>query len=147
MTYRQRISVFFLIDSFIVLTAIFISRFLVNATIYVISIPIVVTALTILISHHLLSMYWKLYKKVWVYASTGELIIIFKIVSSSILLASFFQKIFLDEIYFRLLVVTWLLHMFLLGGSRFLGKMYRDTLHKNGQNIKRTLIVGAGAAG
>jgi FlaA1/EpsC-like NDP-sugar epimerase len=147
MTYRQRISVFFLIDSFIVLTAIFISRFLVNATIYVISIPIVVTALTILISHHLLSMYWKLYKKVWVYASTGELIIIFKIVSSSILLASFFQKIFLDEIYFRLLVVTWLLHMFLLGGSRFLGKMYRDTLHKNSQNIKRTLIVGAGAAG
>ncbi|WP_040203809.1 polysaccharide biosynthesis protein [Neobacillus jeddahensis] len=147
MTYRQRLSVFFLIDSFIVLTAIFISRFLVNATIYVISIPIIVTALTILVSHHLFSIYWKLYKKVWVYASTGELIIIFKIVSSSIIMASIFQKIFLDEIYFRLLVVTWFLHMFLLGGSRFWGRMYRDSLHTNSHNKKRTLIVGAGAAG
>jgi FlaA1/EpsC-like NDP-sugar epimerase len=147
MTYRQRLSLFILVDSCIVLTAIYISRFLVNATFNVITVPMIVTSLTILLSHHTFSIYLKLYKKVWEYASTGELLIIFKIVSSSIIVAAFIQKLFIHEIHFRLLVVTWSLHILLLGGSRFFWRIFQDTFIHKDRNKKRTLIVGAGAAG
>lgn len=147
MTYRQRLSLFFLVDSCIVLTAIYVSRFLVNATVYVFTVPLIITSLTILFSHHIFSIYLKLYKKAWEYASTGELLIILKIVTSSIIVAAIMQKMFIHEIHFRLLAVTWALHILLLGGSRFIWRIYRDSIVPKNQDKKRTLIVGAGSAG
>ena len=147
MTYRQRLSLFIFIDSCIVVTAIFISQFLVNATIHVITIPLIISSLAIILSHHSFSLKFKLYKKAWEYASIGELVIIFKIVSYSILSAAVVQEIFIHEAYLRLLAVTWLLHMLLIGGSRFVWRIYRDTFISKVDNRKRTLVVGAGAAG
>jgi len=145
MTYLQRFSLFFLVDSCIVLTAIFLSRFLVHATVYVI--PMIVTTWTILISHHIFSVIFKLNKKTWEFASIGELLIIVKIVTSSMIVAAIMQRMFIDEIHFRLLVVTWSLNILLIGGSRFCWRVYRDTFMNNNKNKKRTLIVGAGSAG
>lgn len=147
MTYRQRLSLFFLVDSCIVLTAIFFSQFLVYATEYVITLPIIVTSLTILISHHIFSLNLKLYKKAWKYASTVELLIIFKVVTLSIIVASVMQKLVIHEIYFRLLVVTWALHILLLGISRLFWRIFRDPIINKNMNKKRTLIFGAGSAG
>ncbi|WP_462411172.1 polysaccharide biosynthesis protein [Neobacillus sp. Marseille-QA0830] len=147
MTYRQRLSVFFIADSVIVLTAIFFSSFLVNASIYVFTMPIIVTSFTILISHHLFSINLKLYKKAWEYASIGELVIIFKVVTGSIIVAAVLQKVYLGEIFFRLLADTWLLHMSLIGGSRFFWRMYRNTYIQEKNDKKRTIVVGAGSAG
>jgi len=147
MTYKQRLSFFILFDSCIVLTAVFFSSFLVNATLNVITAPIVIFALGILICHHILAFKLHLYKKVWEYASIGELVNIFQIVTASIVLTSIFQLVIFGEVFFRLLAVTWLLHIMFIGGSRFCWRVYRDfILNKNG-NKKRTLIVGAGAAG
>ncbi len=147
MTYRQRLSLFIFIDSCIVVTAIFISQFLVNATIHVITIPLIISSLAIILSHHSFSLKFKLYKKAWEYASIGELVIIFKIVSYSILSAAVVQEIFIHEAYLRLLAVTWLLHMLLIGGSRFVWRMYRDSKMNKQDYKKRTLIIGAGSAG
>src|SRR5699024_292931 len=47
----------------------------------------------------------------------------------------------------RALIVTWLLHIILIGGSRFVWRIYRDQYMKVTTEKKRTLIVGAGAAG
>jgi FlaA1/EpsC-like NDP-sugar epimerase len=147
MTYLQRLSLFFIVDSIIVVTVIYFSRFLVNATFYVITVPMIITSITILMSHHIFSIILKLYKKAWEYASTGELLVIFKVVTFSIILAAVVQKVFLDEIQVRLLSVTWTIHLLFIGGSRFCWRMYRDHLMKNFHNKKRTLIIGAGAAG
>jgi FlaA1/EpsC-like NDP-sugar epimerase len=147
MTYRQRLSLFFFLDSCIVVTAIFFGGFLVNATVNVISVPMVITSVTILMSHHILSLRLKLYKKAWEYASIGELLIIFKIVTSSIIAAALIQQMFIYEIHFRMLAVTWSLHMMFLGGSRYCWRMYIDSIINKNKNKKRTLIVGAGAAG
>ncbi|SDQ09449.1 polysaccharide biosynthesis protein [Virgibacillus salinus] len=147
MTYRQRLSLFIIIDSCIVLSAIFISSFLVNASIYVITVPLIVISMAILLCHYFLSVKYKLYKKVWEYASTKELLIIFKIVSYSILSAAVIQFIFLNDISFRLLAVTWLLDMFLIGGSRFVWRLYRDSVMNKQDNKIRTLVIGAGSAG
>ena len=147
MTSQQRLFFVILVDSCIVLSAIFAGRFLVDATIYVVTIPLIVSSLTILISHHVFSIQFKLYKKAWEYASISELLLIFKTVTASILVTSIVQLAVLQEVYFRLLAVTWLLHMLFIGGSRFCWRIYRDRYLAKEQNRKRTLIIGAGSAG
>ncbi|WP_458352149.1 polysaccharide biosynthesis protein [Peribacillus frigoritolerans] len=147
MTYQQRLSLFILIDSSIVLSAIFLGRFLVDASIYVFTIPIVLSSVTILLSHHIFAITFHLYKKAWEYASIGELIIIFKTVTVSIFTTSIVQALLFQDVYYRLLAVTWLLHMLLIGGSRFCWRMFRDQYLIKYENKKRTLIIGAGSAG
>lgn len=147
MSYQQRLSLFIILDSCIVLTAIFFGRFLVNASIPIIAFPIVVSSLAIILSHHIFSMMFKFYNKAWEYASTGELIIIFKVVTLSIITTAIIQQVVINEIYLRLLTVTWLLHMLFIGGSRFCWRIYRDNYLNKANNKKRTLIIGAGSAG
>ncbi len=129
------------------LTAVFFSSFLVNASIEVITFPIVIYSVTLLLGHHIFSYLNKLYKKAWEYASIGELLIIWKVITYTILLVAGMQIIVSHQIHFRMLAVTWMLHMLLIGGSRFFWRMYRDTYINNAVNKKRTLIVGAGSAG
>ncbi|KRE97083.1 hypothetical protein ASG89_29950 [Paenibacillus sp. Soil766] len=147
MSYSQRLSLLIIADSFIVLTSIFFSRFLLSADLRVITLPLVVSAIALLVSHHVFSLRYKLYKKAWEYASVGELIIVFKAVSYSIIAAACVQQIVVQDIYFRLLAVTWMLHILLIGGSRFCWRLLRGTLTKKTDNKKRTLIIGAGSAG
>ncbi|WP_283249417.1 nucleoside-diphosphate sugar epimerase/dehydratase [Bacillus sp. FJAT-49736] len=147
MTYHQRMSFFAVIDSFIVLTAIFLSRFLVTASFYVVTIPILISSIVLLISHHFFSFRFKLYKKAWEYASVDELLIICKSVTFSVITAGLVQKLINHEIFFRVLVVTWLLNILLIGGSRYCWRIIGDNVLYKVQNKKRTLIIGAGAAG
>ncbi|PKR85548.1 polysaccharide biosynthesis protein [Heyndrickxia camelliae] len=147
MTYRQRMSLFAVMDSIIVLTAIFVSRFLVTASFYVVTAPIIVSSIVLLVSHHFFSLKFKLYKKAWEYASIGELLIIFKSVSFSIITAGLVQQLINHDIYFRVLVVTWLLNILLIGGSRFCWRIIGISVLNKEQNKKRTLIIGAGSAG
>ncbi|MFK9089961.1 polysaccharide biosynthesis protein [Bacillus salipaludis] len=147
MTYRQRLSLLLFIDSCIVLTAIFFSRFLVNATFNVITFPIVLSSIVILLSYHFFSFLFHLYKKAWEYASVGELISILKAVTFSILVAAIVHQLVIQETQFRLLIVTWLLNMSFIGGSRFGWRMFRDSYLIKSGNKKRTLIIGAGSAG
>ncbi|GIN41049.1 MULTISPECIES: polysaccharide biosynthesis protein [Heyndrickxia] len=147
MTYQQRISLFLLIDTIIVLTAIFIGCFLVYESFNVINFPIVLSCVAILISHYFFSFHFHLYKKSWEYASIGELVIILKTVTASIIISAIVQGMIIGEIFYRLLVVTCLLHMIFIGGSRFCWRVYRDRYLVKDVNKKRTLIIGAGSAG
>jgi FlaA1/EpsC-like NDP-sugar epimerase len=146
-TYKQRLSLFIFIDSCIVLTAIYVSRFLVDGTFNVITIPIVISSLLVLLSHFFFSFRYKLYNKSWEHASVGELLIILKVVTISILIAAVAQKLMVHEIHARLFIVTWLLDMSFIGGSRFFWRIFRDTFLNTTYSRKRTLIVGAGSAG
>ncbi|MCQ6278903.1 nucleoside-diphosphate sugar epimerase/dehydratase [Bacillus sp. EB600] len=147
MTYRQRLPVFIFLDSCIVLTAIFFGMFLVNATYNVVTVPIATSSFVILLSHLFFSVIFRLYKKAWEYASIGELAIIAKTVTVSILVAGIVELLLFQDIYFRLLAVTWLLNILFIGGSRFCWRIYRSAVLDKADNKNRTLIVGAGSAG
>ncbi|MGG4489230.1 polysaccharide biosynthesis protein [Metabacillus idriensis] len=147
MTYHRRLSLLILIDSIIVLSAIFFSRFLLEADLHVLTIPLIISSLTLLISHHIFSFIYKLYNKAWQYASIGELLIIFKAITYSIAATAVMQQLIEAEIHFRLLAVTWMIHMLLIGGSRFCWRVVRDTYISKSSSKKRTLIIGAGSAG
>lgn len=153
MAYRQRLLFLIVVDSLIVLTAVFFGLFLISASLNVFIYPTVVSSIALLLCHHLYAFIYKLYNKVWEYASIGELIIIAKSITLSIVTTAIIQEFIVHDVHYRLLVVTWMLHIMFIGGSRFCWRIFRSTYFKQESenkpeaHFKRTLIVGAGAAG
>lgn len=149
MSYTARYTTFSIMDSLIVVSAIFISYFLLHPSLAVYSDAVIVlTSVTLLISHHITAHFFHLYNRLWSLASVKELLIIGYAVTISVLAASAMQFVIKQDIYFRLMAVTWLLHILLIGGSRFLLRVIHDwSSHKPTADLKRVLIVGAGEAG
>ncbi|MCM3763941.1 nucleoside-diphosphate sugar epimerase/dehydratase [Neobacillus niacini] len=148
MTYGKRLTTLALLDSIIVLSAIYISYWTLNPTIDIVKNPmILVTAVTIFTCHHVFAFIYKLYNKAWQYASVGELIAIVKAVTFTIGIAALMQETFYGNIYVRALMITWMLHVLFIGGSRFSWRMFRDNIMNRQKNIKNTLIIGAGSGG
>ncbi|MFJ7637349.1 polysaccharide biosynthesis protein [Peribacillus sp. NPDC097225] len=148
MAYRSRLTFLFLLDSFIVMTSIYIGcLILYTDSILFGNQTLIVTSITLLCSHHLFASLYKLYNKVWAYASVRELLAIIKAVSLSIVVTAVVQLLFFNQVYIRALALTWMLHVLLIGGSRFMWRMLRDRYTSSKLAKKNTLIIGAGEAG
>ncbi len=148
MTYKKRLSFLILVDSLIVLSSIYVSFWmLIPDTNIFSSKTLLLSSLSLIIWHHLFAYTYKLYHKAWEYASIGELMGILKAVTYSVAVTGFVQLLVVGNVYGRALIITWMLHMILIGGSRFSWRVYRDFYYKKSTDKKRTLIVGAGAAG
>lgn len=149
MSYKMRYLLFSLVDSCIVLSAIFMSYWLLHPTLNIYSDKVIVlSAITLLISHHIAAYFYKLYTRMWSVASVRELLTITYAVTISIIVASGIQQLVNQDIYFRVMAVTWLLHIIMIGGSRFLLRLLNDKeSFKNPNVLKRILIVGAGQGG
>ncbi|MDA2394574.1 nucleoside-diphosphate sugar epimerase/dehydratase [Bacillus cereus] len=148
MSYRKRLSLLILLDSFIVLTAVYLSYWFIHPNILSkIPATVVISSITLLCSHHVFAAIYKLYNKAWEYASIGELKQIFKAITLSIIVTAIVQQIINHDIYVRILAIAWMLHLLLIGGSRFVWRMFRDTYIAKATDKKRTLIIGAGSAG
>ncbi|MEC2076061.1 nucleoside-diphosphate sugar epimerase/dehydratase [Metabacillus fastidiosus] len=148
MTYKKQMTFLMLTDSIIVLSAIYLSYFILHPYVNIYTFPILtVSALTLLICHHIFAYVYRLYKKAWQYASIGELVGIFKAITLSILIASLVQFLVFGHIYARVYMITWMVHILLIGGSRFSWRVARKRIVHKSANLKRTLIVGAGSAG
>lgn len=148
LSYRKRLSLLILLDSFIVLTAVYLSYWFIHPNVLnKIPMTVVISSITLLCSHHVFAAIYKLYNKAWEYASIGELKQIFKAITLSILVTAIVQQIINHDIYVRILAIAWMLHLLLIGGSRFVWRMFRDTYITKAVDKKRTLIIGAGSAG
>src|SRR5699024_6665363 len=148
MGYRGRIALLMILDSVIVSTAIFIATWIVYPYEPVQISTLIITSLAFLVFHHLFAIIYHLYRKVWSYASVGELISIIKSVTLSVVAAAIVQFIVNDfVIYRRALIITWMMHILLIGGSRFVWRIWRDRIIDQSGRKKRTLIIGAGAGG
>ncbi|WP_347723254.1 polysaccharide biosynthesis protein [Lysinibacillus capsici] len=149
MNYRMRYMLFFIIDSCIVLSAIYMSYWLLHPTINGYSDKVIlVSAVTLLVSHHIAAYFFHLYDRIWSVASVRELLTIAYAVTISVATASGMQYIIKNDVYFRVMVITWMLHIIMIGGSRFLLRVLNDKeSFRNTANLKRVLIVGAGQGG
>lgn len=151
MTLKKRMSLLSILDSFIVLFSIYAGYFLIHP----IENPfkdtiLLISSLMIFAAHHLSALHYGLYRKVWEYASVGELKSIFKAVTFSILVVGITQAVVTLDVLYRTLLITWMLHILLIGGSRLSWRVIRDRFinkQKFSPDKKRTLIIGAGAAG
>lgn len=149
MSYQKRVALLILLDSIIVSMAIFVASWIVYPGIDVWSTQtVIISTIALLLFHHFYALVFKLYNKVWAYASISELkaIVISVVLSiTSTGVVQFFVNGF--TLYRRALIVTGLLHVVFIGGSRFLWRIFRDHYITPDQKQKKALIVGAGAAG
>ncbi|EQB96209.1 hypothetical protein GA8_07690 [Geobacillus sp. A8] len=148
MAYRKRLTFLIILDSLIVLMAIYVSLFTLHPGIQIWKYEsVLLSALTLLVSHHFFAFIYRLYQKAWEYASIGELTAIIKAVTFSIITTAIVQFAVFQDIYVRALMITWMIHIILIGGSRFVWRVFRDRYIKPNANKRRTLIIGAGSAG
>jgi FlaA1/EpsC-like NDP-sugar epimerase len=144
--YKSRLVVLALLDSILVFSALYISYGPLHPSIHPKG-SLLLSAVALLVSHHIFSSIYRLYNKAWEYASIGELVAIVKAVTLSVLTMTVIQFLSHDEVYARMQVSTWMLYIFFIGGTRFIWRMFRDTYMKPQASKKRTLIIGAGAGG
>ncbi|MFZ7807560.1 polysaccharide biosynthesis protein [Bacillus thuringiensis] len=148
MTYKGRICLLILIDSLIVLTSVCLSYWILFPELLKEEPALCITSsIALLCSHHFFAYSYKLYKKAWEYASIRELEQIFKAVTFSVIVIAVVQYITEQYVYLRILAITWMLYIVLLGGSRLVWRIFRDKYITKDIGYKRTLIVGAGSAG
>lgn len=148
MTYHKRLALLIILDSIIVLSAIYVSYITLHPSLQIFTHKILLlSSISLLISHHLFASMYRLYNKAWEYASVGELIAIVKAVTFSVAATALVQTAFVGNVYIRALMLTWMLHVLLIGGSRFSWRMYRDRYIKSEMKMQQALIIGAGSAG
>ncbi len=119
---------------------------------YFVWLPYVIIAYVILI---FATFYFtKMYRRLWQYASVGELIVIIKATTLSEII--FYAVHSLVQLKFPAMVVprsiyplTWALIIMGVGGIRFAWRIFRDSYLQLPLRInnRRTLIIGAGSAG
>ncbi|MEM4997266.1 nucleoside-diphosphate sugar epimerase/dehydratase [Priestia sp. SB1] len=148
MVYSKRVSLLMGMDSLIVLFSIFSGYYILNPYVNTYSLEMItISSLTLLISHHVFAFIYRLYHKAWEYASVGELVTIVKAITLSLGTAALVQLLVSGHVYVRVLFITWLLHMCLIGGSRFSWRIVRYRFIKSNVTKKNALIIGAGSAG
>jgi len=101
--------------------------------------------------------YFRLYRRLWIYASIQELKLIIAAVSSasvllSVVMVSFFNLGFFTGFPRSVLIIDWLISLMLVGGLRFTIRLLSESYTQqvagsyNGKT-KKALIIGAGDAG
>lgn len=92
--------------------------------------------------------YFKLYNRIWQYASVGEILSIFKAVVLSSIFFYFLTYWFTGQmIPISVFMRTFETQLLLIGGSRLLWRVVRDGYYKKKRDQRTALIIGAGDCG
>ncbi|MGW9964244.1 polysaccharide biosynthesis protein [Staphylococcus hominis] len=146
---RGRLLTLIIIDSIIVTLSVFICYSILEPYFEGYSKKILIfTSIILLISHHVFAYIFNLYHRAWEYASVNELLIIVEAVTCSIVATIIIVPLFTGHPpFFRLYLITWMMHLILIGGSRISWRIARGFLVGKRKKKKPTLIVGAGRGG
>jgi FlaA1/EpsC-like NDP-sugar epimerase len=148
LSYQSRVSMLILLDSLIVLTSIYVGYYTLHPYFNFYNFDLLtISSITLLASHHLFAFTYRLYQRAWEYASVGEMLGIVRAITLSIIAAGVMQYLVNGNVYVRVLGITWMLHIILIGGSRFSWRMFRDSYMSPQIEKKRAIIIGAGSAG
>ncbi|MCD8901303.1 polysaccharide biosynthesis protein [Staphylococcus gallinarum] len=146
---RVRLMLLILIDSLIVTFSVFLGYLILEPFFESYSIRIlIISAISLLLFHHLFAAIFNLYHRAWEYASVSELLLVVQSVTCSILATIVVVPLITwQSPFLRLYFITWMMHIILIGGSRIFWRVYRK--YVVGKTIKKkpTLIVGAGQGG
>ena len=146
---RGRLLILIIIDSLIVAFSVFICYNILEPFFEGYSRNLlIVNSIVLLISHHVFAYIFNLYHRAWEYASVNELLLIVESVTCSIIVTMILVPIFTAHPpFFRLYLITWMMHLILIGGSRISWRVARGFVVGKKQKKKPTLIVGVGRGG
>ncbi|MGT0185804.1 nucleoside-diphosphate sugar epimerase/dehydratase [Staphylococcus aureus] len=136
------------IHSLIVTFSVFVSYYILEPYFKTYSVKLLIlAAISLFISHHISAFIFNMYHRAWEYASVSELILIVKAVMIIVITMVVVTIVTGNRPFFRLYLITWMMHLILIGGSRLFWRIYRKYLGGKSFNKKPTLVVGAGQAG
>src|SRR5699024_59755 len=148
---RKRYFLLLFIDSLIVTFSVFLGYYILAPFFLQYTWPaLVITAIILLISHHIYAYVFNLYHRAWEYASVRELISITQAVTASIVTTYILNFLVFQTTFTRLMLITWMMHLILIGGSRLSWRVMRKQIvgkNTKASRHKKTLIVGAGKGG
>src|SRR5699024_8283897 len=148
---KQRYFLLLLVDSLIVTFSVFLGYFILAPFFLQYTWPVLAgVSITLLVSHHVFAYVFNLYHRAWEYASVRELMSIAKAVTASIIVTYILTMVLFQTSFTRLMIITWMMHLILIGGSRLSWRVARSRIigkEDKNENKKRTVIVGAGRGG
>ncbi|WP_434120942.1 polysaccharide biosynthesis protein [Salinicoccus roseus] len=148
---KERYILLLIIDSLIVTFSVFIGYYILTPFFLQYTMPVLITtSIILLISHHVFAYVFNLYHRAWEYASVRELISISQAVTASIIATYILNMLLFQTTFTRLMIITWMMHLILIGGSRLSWRVARHRIigkSNNGNEMVRTLVVGAGKGG
>ncbi|HBV22301.1 MAG TPA: hypothetical protein DEB42_00720 [Jeotgalicoccus sp.] len=148
---KERYFLLLFIDSIIVTFSVFAGYYILAPFFLAYTLPeLAVTSVVLLISHHVFAYIFNLYHRAWEYASVRELISITQAVTASIVTTYILNILIFQTSFTRLMVITWMMHLILIGGSRLSWRVWRKYFVGKSSSktpLTRTLIVGAGKGG
>ncbi|MGE7876622.1 polysaccharide biosynthesis protein [Peribacillus muralis] len=146
MTYFNRLITLVLLDAMIVVTAVFLSYWLLNPFDEIPAYALT-SGLVLLLFHYFYTAFLKQYKKAWEYVTATEMFHLLRAMAFSLISTAICQLYFTHLLYMRELFITGILYMVMIGCSRLAWRAYFNRYIKQPTDNKRTLIVGAGSAG
>ena len=149
---KKRYFLLLLIDSLIVTFSVFLGYYILAPFFLEYTLDqLAITAIILLLSHHVFAYIFNLYHRAWEYASVRELISVTQAVSASIITTYLLNLLILQTSFTRLMIITWMMHIILIGGSRLSWRVSRKYItgnrRNNEQKLLKTLVVGAGKGG
>ncbi|WP_271400429.1 polysaccharide biosynthesis protein [Salinicoccus roseus] len=148
---KKRYFLFLFVDSLIVTFSVFIGYYILMPFFSDYSLTVLgITAVLLLVNHHLFAYIFNLYHRAWEYASVRELISVTQAVSASVMATTVLIYMLFDIAFMRLMLVTWMMHMLFIGGSRLSWKVISHELNgrkSHGTGMTRTLVFGGGKGG
>ncbi|QHW35957.1 polysaccharide biosynthesis protein [Staphylococcus ursi] len=149
LTVKQRLALLILVDSLIVTFSVFLSYYILEPYFQNYSTNLLFfTSISLLVTHHIFAYIFNIYHRAWEYASVTELFLIVKSVTYAIVTTMVIVFVLMDgNMFVRLYLITWMMHLILIGGSRLSWRVYRRVYIKNDYKKVPTLIVGAGRGG
>ncbi|GAB3063786.1 polysaccharide biosynthesis protein [Salinicoccus sesuvii] len=148
---KGRYILLLIIDSIIVSFSVFIGYYILAPFFLDYTWPILlVTSSILLVSHHVFAYLFNLYHRAWEYASVRELMAIVQAVTASIIATYILNVLLFQTTFTRLMMITWMMHLILIGGSRLSWRIAKQSIigkNNNSKEMVRTLIVGAGKGG
>ncbi|WP_271400408.1 polysaccharide biosynthesis protein [Salinicoccus roseus] len=148
---KERYILLLIIDSLIVTFSVFIGYYILAPFFLQYTMPVLITtSIILLISHHVFAYVFNLYHRAWEYASVRELMSIAQAVTASIITTYILNILLFQTTFTRLMIITWMMHLILIGGSRLSWRVARHRIigkSNNNDDMVRTLVVGAGKGG
>jgi len=148
---KKRFLLFLVADSLIATFSVFIGYYILEPFFLEYSPPVLlVAAVILLVSHHIFAYIFNLYHRAWQFASVREMISIAQSVTCSVLTSYIIILMIFEFSFTRLMIITWMMHLILIGASRLSWRVV--AYHINGNYIRttaltKTLVVGVGKGG
>lgn len=148
---KKRFLLFLVADSLIATFSVYIGYYILEPFFLEYSMPVLLVApVILLVSHHIFAYIFNLYHRAWQFASVREMISIAQAVTCSVLTSYIIILMIFEFSFTRLMIITWMMHLILIGASRLSWRVV--AYHINGNYIRtttltKTLVVGVGKGG